>query len=263
MRPPQPNPEFDAWLGRIDSEIHSQLAQHLHTPGSGQTPSPTSRISILLIDDHALMRLSLRAVLEVEPDIKVIGEAGDNREALAKVAELQPDLVLLDITTPGPDSVEAITAIKNLAPATRIVMLSASESGQDLYEAVKAGADGFLLKDALPCTIADSLRTVASGHFLISPPTAMRLLTELTATPDHASRDSTNAGPSAPGLTVREVDVLRLISTGANMNMITSRLFISENTVNNHVRNILEKLRLRSRMQAMTHSARPDTLDVQ
>jgi DNA-binding NarL/FixJ family response regulator len=260
MRPPQPGPKFDAWLARIDSEIHDQLDQHLHTARLDQAPPPTSKIRILLVDDHALMRLSLRTVLEAEPDIEVVGEAGGSGEALAKAAELLPDFVLLDIKIPSRANIEAVTAIKGLIPSARIVMLTMSENEEDLYKAIKAGASGYLLKDLLPHEIADSIRAVVGGQSLISPPMAAKLLTEFAAMARHGE-DQKDPGPPAPKLTVREVEVLRLLASGANINRIANTLFISENTVKSYVRNILEKLQHHSRMQAVMDAARPSILD--
>jgi two-component system NarL family response regulator len=233
-------------------------------------PGPAQRgddepIRVLLVDDHALLRRGLDIVLRTEPDIAVVGEAADGSEAVAKAAELLPDLVLLDVKMPSRDGIgggiQAAAAIKEVAPSTRIVMLTMSEEEEDLYEAIKAGASGYLLKGILPHEIADSIRAVVGGQSLISPPMAAKLLTEF-ATMVRQGEDRKNPGPPAPKLTDRELEVLKLIATGANNSKIAKTLFISENTVKNHVRNILEKLQLHSRMEAVMYAVREKILDL-
>ena len=222
-------------------------------------------IRVLLVDDHALLRRGLDIVLQTEPDITVVGEAGDGSEAVAKAAELLPDLVLLDVKMPSRGGIgggiQAAAAIKEVAPSTRIVMLTMSEEEEDLYEAIKAGASGYLLKGILPHEIADSIRAVVGGQSLISPPMAAKLLTEFATMVRHGE-DRKNPGPPAPRLTDRELEVLKLIATGANNSKIAKTLFISENTVKNHVRNILEKLQLHSRMEAVMYAVREKILDL-
>ena len=222
-------------------------------------------IRVLLVDDHALLRRGLDIVLRTEPDITVVGEAADGSEAVAKAAELLPDLVLLDVKMPARDGIgggiQAAAAIKEVAPSTRIVMLTMSEEEEDLYQAIKAGASGYLLKGILPHEIADSIRAVVGGQSLISPPMAAKLLTEF-ATLARAGEERKNPGPPAPKLTDRELEVLKLIATGANNSKIAKTLFISENTVKNHVRNILEKLQLHSRMEAVMYAVREKILDL-
>ena len=203
-------------------------------------------IRVLIVDDELIIREALRALLETEPDIDVVGEAGDGGEALAKAAELLPDLVLLDLKMPARGGIEAVSAIKAAAPTMRVVMLAMSEDETDLYEAIKAGASGYLLKDALPHEAADSIRAVAGGQSLISPPMAAKLLIEFATV---HGQDHKNPGPPAPRLTDRELEVLKLIATGANNSKIAKSLFISDNTVKNYVRTILEKLWWHSGMQ--------------
>ncbi|WP_051451468.1 response regulator [Actinospica robiniae] len=222
-------------------------------------------IRVLLVDDHALLRRGLDIVLQTEPDIAVVGEAADGSEAVAKAAELLPDLVLLDVKMPSRDGIgggiQAAAAIKEVAPSTRIVMLTMSEEEDDLYQAIKAGASGYLLKGIAPHEIADSIRAVVGGQSLISPPMAAKLLTEFATMVRHGE-DRKNPGPPAPRLTDRELEVLKLIATGANNSKIAKTLFISENTVKNHVRNILEKLQLHSRMEAVMYAVREKILDL-
>jgi DNA-binding NarL/FixJ family response regulator len=233
--------------------------------GPGVPAQRGEPIRVLLVDDHALLRRGLDIVLQTEPDITVVGEAGDGSEAVAKAVELLPDLVLLDVKMPARDGIgggiQAAAAIKEVAPSTRIVMLTMSEEEEDLYEAIKAGASGYLLKGIAPHEIADSIRAVVGGQSLISPPMAAKLLTEFATMVRHGE-DRKNPGPPAPKLTDRELEVLKLIATGANNSKIAKTLFISENTVKNHVRNILEKLQLHSRMEAVMYAVREKILDL-
>jgi DNA-binding NarL/FixJ family response regulator len=218
-------------------------------------------IRVLLVDDHALLRRGLDIVLQQEPDIEVVGEAGDGTEAVEKAGELLPDVVLLDVKMPKRGGIEAAAAIKEVTPSTRIVMLTMSDEEADLYEAIKAGATGYLLKEIPPHEIADSIRAVAGGQSLITPSMATKLLSEFATMARHGE-ERREQGPPAPKLTDRELEVLKLIATGANNSKIAKTLFISENTVKNHVRNILEKLQLHSRMEAVMYAVREKILDL-
>jgi two-component system NarL family response regulator len=237
-------------------------------PPAQRSPKPADRggdpIRVLLVDDHALLRRGLVTVLSLESDIEVVGEAGDGREAVVKVAELLPDVVLLDVKMPSRGEIgggiEAAAAIRTIAPSTRVVMLTMSDDEADLYEAVKAGATGYLLKDIPLDEVAESLRAVAEGQSLITPSMATKLLSEF-ATLAKSGQEREQA-PAPPKLTDRELEVLKLIATGANNGKIAKTLFISENTVKNHVRNILEKLHLHSRMEAVMYAVREKILDL-
>jgi DNA-binding NarL/FixJ family response regulator len=221
-------------------------------------------IRVLLVDDHALLRRGLVTILSLEPDIEVIGEAADGREAVAKVEQLLPDVVLLDVKMPSRGEIgggiEAAAAIRTIAPSTRVVMLTMSDDEADLYEAVKAGATGYLLKDIPLDEVAESLRAVAEGQSLITPSMATKLLSEFATLAK--SGEERDQAPAPPKLTDREMQVLKLIATGANNGKIAKTLFISENTVKNHVRNILEKLHLHSRMEAVMYAVREKILDL-
>ncbi|HEU5354727.1 MAG TPA: response regulator transcription factor [Actinocrinis sp.] len=228
---------------------------------AGPTASGADPIRVLLVDDHALLRRGLDIVLQQEPDIEVVGEAGDGTEAVEKAGELLPDVVLLDVKMPKRSGIEAAAAIKEVAPSTRVVMLTMSDEEADLYDAIKAGATGYLLKEIPPHEIADSIRAVAGGQSLITPSMATKLLSEF-ATMAKSGEERREQGPPAPKLTDRELEVLKLIATGANNSKIAKTLFISENTVKNHVRNILEKLQLHSRMEAVMYAVREKILDL-
>jgi two-component system NarL family response regulator len=198
-------------------------------------------------------------VLSAEPDIEIVGEAGDGSEAITKAEELLPDVVLLDIRMPRRSGIEACTAIKDVAPSTKIVILTISDEESVLFRAVRAGANGYLLKDVPGEEIADGIRAVVGGQSLISPSMASALLTEFAAL---SRRQETRSQVPVPRLTERELEVLRLVARGLGNREIAAQLFISENTVKNHVRNILEKLQLHSRMEAVVYAVREKILDL-
>ena len=214
---------------------------------------------MLVVDDHALFRRGLEMVLAQEPDIEVVGEAGDGAEAVEKAADLLPDVVLMDVRMPRRSGIEACTAIKDVAPSTAIIMLTISDEEADLYDAIKAGATGYLLKEISIDEVATAIRAVAGGQSLISPSMASKLLTEFATL---IKRDDDRQQVPAPRLTDRELEVLRLVAKGLNNRDIAKQLFISENTVKNHVRNILEKLQLHSRMEAVVYAVREKLLEI-
>jgi DNA-binding NarL/FixJ family response regulator len=215
-------------------------------------------IRVLVVDDHALFRRGLEMVLAQESDIEVVGEAGDGAEAVEKAADLLPDVVLMDVRMPRRSGIEACTAIKDVTPTTRIIMLTISDEENDLYDAIKAGATGYLLKEISIDEVATAIRAVAGGQSLISPAMASKLLTEFATL---VKRDDRQQVP-VPRLTDRELEVLRLVARGLNNKDVAKQLFISENTVKNHVRNILEKLQLHSRMEAVVYAVREKLLEI-
>ena len=225
------------------------------------TPKKTSDdpIRVLIVDDHALFRRGLQMVLEGEEDIDVVGEASNGSEAVKKAEDSTPDVVLMDVRMPKRSGIEATRAIKDTLPSTRILMLTISDEEADLYEAIKAGASGYLLKEISIDEVANAVRQVNQGQSLISPSMASKLLTEFATMVKR--RDERTQMPG-PRLTDRELQVLRLVAKGLNNKDIGDELFISENTVKNHVRNILEKLHLHSRMEAVVYAVREKLLDI-
>ncbi|HUW15647.1 MAG TPA: response regulator transcription factor [Actinomycetes bacterium] len=222
--------------------------------------SRTDPIRVLVVDDHALFRRGLEFVFAQEADIEVIGEAGDGEQGVARAAELLPDIVLLDVRMPKGTGIEACAAIKDVAPSAKIIMLTMSDEEADLYDAIKAGATGYLLKEISIDEVADAVRAVYDGQSLISPSMASKLLNEF-ALMAKSTDDRRNQVP-APRLTERELEVLKLVARGLNNRDIAKELFISENTVKNHIRNILEKLQLHSRMEAVVYAVREKLLEI-
>ncbi len=214
-------------------------------------------IRVAVVDDQELFRRGLTMLLGVEEDIEVVGEAGDGVAATELAATAVPDVVLMDVRMPKRSGIEACVSIKDVAPSAKIIMLTVSDEEADLYDAVKNGASGYLLKDSSIDEVAQAIRVVAEGQSLISPSMAVKLLDEFK----QMTRSERQQVPT-PRLTERELEVLKLVAQGLNNREIAKRLFISENTVKNHVRNILEKLQLHSRMEAVMYAVREKLLDI-
>jgi two-component system NarL family response regulator len=204
-------------------------------------------IRVLIADDHDRFRRGLRMVLEADEDIEVVAEAANGEEAVARVEELAPDVVLMDVRMPHQNGIEATRTIRGAFPSTRIVMLTVSDDEDDLFDAVKAGANGYLLKEVSIEEVADAVRAVVQGQSLISPSMATKLITEFGS----LARRAEEADPSAATkLSERELEVLRGVATGLSNDEIARQLGISPAAVRNHVGNILVKLQLRSRIEA-------------
>ncbi len=224
-----------------------------------QSRAAGEAIRVLIVDDHALFRRGLEMVLQQEDDVEVVGEAGDGSEAIEKAQELMPDVVLMDVRMPRRGGIEATQAIKDLIPHAKILMLTISDEEADLYDAIKAGANGYLLKEISIDEVANAIRSVAKGQSLISPSMASKLLDEFASMVKRA--DEKQQLPT-PRLTDREMEVLKLVAKGHNNRDIAKELYISENTVKNHIRNILEKLHLHSRMEAVVYAVREKLLEI-
>lgn len=203
-------------------------------------------IRVLVVDDHTLFRRGVSALLSGREDMEVVGEAGDGREAVERARDLMPDVILMDIKMPEMDGLAATKQIKAEMPYVRIMMLTVSETDEDLFEAVKAGAQGYLLKNVDPDYLVACVQQVQRGEVPIAPTMAAKILRELTAPAEVAS----------PELTGRERQVLELLAAGKANKEIAFSLKISENTVKNHLRNILEKLHLQNRVQAALYAVK-------
>jgi DNA-binding NarL/FixJ family response regulator len=213
--------------------------------------------SVLVVDDVDLFRTGLAAALERE-GFKVAGEASNAERAVSQAESLQPDLVLLDILMPGISGLDVVEKIRAVSPGSRVVMLSASESEEDLLECIKAGARGYLVKDAPFGELASSLHSVAAGGAAISGLMTGKLLDVLS----QLLRHQEFVAPRRPALTGREIEVLKHVAKGMTSKEIGHVLFISENTVKNHVRNILDKLGLHSRNEAVLYAIREHLVEL-
>ncbi len=229
------------------------------TPGVGEARTADDAIRVMICDDHALFRRGLIMVLESEEGMEVVGEAEDGEEAIRQAEALVPDVVLMDVRMPRVSGIEATRAIAEAVPSTRILMLTVSDEEDDLYDAIKAGAAGYLLKEISIEEVASAIRSVVSGQSLISPSMASKLLTEFT---NLAKKADERQSVPTPRLTDRELEVLKLVAQGMSNREIAGELYISENTVKNHVRNILEKLHLHSRLEAVVYAVREKLLDI-
>lgn len=207
-----------------------------------------SSIRILVADDHAVVREGLRTLIGTEPGMDVVGEAADGVEAVQKARALRPDVILLDMVMPRKDGLQVIDEIKRQHPEIRILVLSSFSDDKMLFPAIKAGAVGYLLKNASPRALLRAIRDVYRGEPSMSPAIAGRLMREI--------QRSSDLPPTEDPLTEREAEVLRLLAQGLSNRAIAAALFIGEGTVRTHVSNILAKLHLANRTQAALYALR-------
>jgi DNA-binding NarL/FixJ family response regulator len=204
-------------------------------------------VTILLVDDQRLMREGLRTLLELESGLRVVGEASQGQEALDQYASLQPDVVLMDVRMPVMDGVESTRQLMSQWPRCRVIILTTFDDDEYVFEGLRAGALGYLLKDVSIQELADAIRTVMAGGVLIEPSVARKVVAEFAR--------MTSSAPTSPSgldepLSEREVDILRLLAQGLTNREIAQRLFLAEGTVKNYVTNILSKIGVRDRTQA-------------
>jgi two-component system, NarL family, nitrate/nitrite response regulator NarL len=212
----------------------------------------TDKLRILLVDDHILFRKGVAALISAHKGFEVVGEAGDGFAAAELAGETTPDIVLMDVHMPRCGGLDAIPLIKQNAPAARIIMLTISDDDDDLFTAIRRGADGYLLKDMEPEELFSLVQGVARGEAPLTGLMAAKILQEFRTSEREPVRQ-----PAGPGvLTVRELEVLKVVATGATNKQIAADLSISENTVKIHLRNILEKLHLQNRIQAAAYAVR-------
>jgi NarL family two-component system response regulator LiaR len=210
----------------------------------------SARIRVLIADDHAILRKGIRALLGTEPDIEVVGEAGDGLETVAQAQALRPDVILMDLVMPRMDGIEAtrrITAEQPGVPGTpRVLVLTSFAADDKVFPAIKAGALGYILKDSGPAELVQAIHQVHQGQPSLEPAIALKVLQELSHPPQQP--------PTPDPLTERELEVLRLIAQGKSNQEIAEQLVITEHTVRTHVSNILSKLHLASRTQAALYA---------
>ena len=211
---------------------------------------------VLVVDDQALVRVGLRKILDGEPDTVVVGEAADGENAVREVSRLQPDVVLMDIRMPVLDGIEATRRIVAVVPHTRVLMLTTFGLDEYVFEALRAGASGFMLKDAPPEEIAAAVQIVARGEALLAPAITRMVVEEFARSHPAARRPPTEIGT----LTARELEVLHLLVRGLSNPEICDHLVISEATAKTHVARILQKLGLRDRVQAVIYAYEPGVI---
>ncbi len=207
-------------------------------------------ISVVVADDHALIRSGLAGMLGAQPDLRIVGEASDGAEAVKLAEELTPDVVVMDIRMPTLDGIEATRRIRRRPDAPRVLMLTTFDLDEYVYDALRAGASGFLLKDAPPGQLAEAVRTVSSGEALLAPVVTQRLITRFLRVPPSSAAEAR----ATEKLTERELEVLRLVARGLSNAELAARLHLSDATVKTHVSRVLTKLDLRDRVQAVVYA---------
>jgi len=204
--------------------------------------------TVLIVDDHEVVRRGLRSFLESQDDLEVVGEASNGAEAVERVQELLPDVVLMDLVMPGMDGIEAIRRVSQISPSSRVLVLTSFSEDDKVFPAIKAGANGYLLKDVAVEDLARAIRSVAGGEFLLHPEVAGKVLDEF--------RETTKEIAPLSDLTPREIEVLGLIAKGYSNKEIANSLVIATRTVKAHVSNILSKLHAMDRTQAALYAVR-------
>lgn len=209
-------------------------------------------ITVLLVDDHEMVRQGVRAFLQTQEDINVVAEASNGDEAVREAAEHAPDVALMDLIMPGTDGVEATRRLKDRSPRTRVIVLTSYHDDEHIFPAIRAGALSYVLKEVGPEELAEAIRKAAAGEAVLHPRVASRVVREL-----HGAGASHGDTPNAyRELSGRELEVLRLIADGLANSEIAARLYVSEKTVKSHVGNILSKLHLADRTQAAVYAWR-------
>ncbi|WP_125614487.1 response regulator [Specibacter cremeus] len=212
----------------------------------------TGPISVLLVDDQPLLRMGFRLILEGEADLVIVGEASNGAEAVAKVAELAPDVVLMDVRMPVMDGIDATARIAASEAESRVIILTTFDLDEYAFAGLQAGASAFLLKDVAPAELVNAVRLVASGDAVVAPRVTARLLENFVRS--QRARVAPPSDPLLADLTPRELEVLHAIAQGGSNAEIAHQLFLSEATVKTHVRRILTKLHLRDRVQVVVYA---------
>ena len=228
---------------------------------SDPTSSTADQIRVLIVDDHQVVRQGLRTFLELQPDIQVVGEAGNGQVAVDMVSQLQPDVVLMDLVMPQLDGIAATRQVKALGGPTKVIALTSFTEDDKVFPAIQAGASSYLLKDVSPDELVEAIRAAHRGEARLHPDIARKLMEQVQAGAPFVQQ----AGPARHGLpedlTGRELDVVRLVAQGCSNHNIAQELVISEKTVKTHISNILGKLQLEDRTQLAIYAIRNGLVD--
>ena len=244
---------------RVQTRMNDDLLDLIRANTATEAPARLNgdeKIRVLLADDHTILRAGLRMMLNAQPDIEVIGEASDGRKAIGEAQRLTPDVILMDITMPECNGIEATRQVKRLLPEVRVLVLTMHENEEYLFQMLRAGASGYMLKEAADTDLISAIRVVHSGRFYLSPSAQSMLVSDyLQRVHTGEERDSYSA------LTEREREILKLVAEGYTNNQIAERLFISPKTVDTHRTHIMDKLNLHSRAELVKYAIRRGLLE--
>lgn len=236
----------------IPSGYGSAAAPAATTPDT----APASVIHVLLADDHTILRAGLKMMLNIQPDIAVVGEASDGRQAITEAQRLQPDVILMDISMPELNGIEATRQVKRLLPETRVLVLTMHENEEYLFQVLRAGASGYILKEAADTELISAIRAVFAGRFYLSSSAQSLMIGDYLARVRSGEEHD-----SYSGLTEREREILKLVAEGYTNNQIAERLFISPKTVDTHRTHVMDKLNLHSRAELVKYAMRRGLLE--
>jgi len=227
---------------------------------SDSTSGTENRISVLIVDDHQVVRQGLRTFLELQPDIQVVGEVGDGQAAVDMVRQLQPDVVLMDLVMPQLDGIAATRQVKALGGQTKVIALTSFAEDDKVFPAIQAGASSYLLKDVSPDELVEAIRAAHRGEARLHPNIARKLMEQVQSGAPFVQQTR----PSLPDeLTGRELDVVRLVAQGCSNHNIAQELVISDKTVKTHISHILSKLQLEDRTQLAIYAIRHGLVDLE
>jgi DNA-binding NarL/FixJ family response regulator len=255
---PKTEPQTDEQAQPVPEEANVEETQNQERRRGGDRRAAGSKTRVVIVDGHTLFRRGVRNILELESDIEVVGEAGSGREAIAVVEELTPDVILMDLSLPAPNGIETTQRIKRELPHTGVIVLAPNDDEDQLFEAIKAGAAAYVLKDIDPTDLIAIIRRVRSGEYLINdkvfskPAVASRVLKEFRELAVYGA----DAQPIFAPLSPREVEILDNIAQGMTNKQVAYALSISEQTVKNHMSSILRKLSVNDRTQAVVYAMR-------
>jgi two-component system, NarL family, response regulator NreC len=240
----------------MKDDLIDYIKAHTATDAPMRPEGSLGKIRVLLADDHTILRAGLKMMLNAQPDIEAVGEASDGRQAISEAERLSPDVVIMDITMPECNGIEATRQIKRILPEVRVLVLTMHENEEYLFQTLRAGAAGYMLKEAADTDLISAIRVVSSGRFYLSPSAQSMLVSDyLQRVHTGEERDSYSA------LTEREREILKLVAEGYTNSQIGERLFISPKTVDTHRTHIMDKLNLHSRAELVKYAMRRGLLE--
>jgi two-component system response regulator NreC len=240
----------------VKDDLIDYIKAHTATDAPMRPEGSLEKIRVLLADDHTILRAGLKMMLNAQPDIEAVGEASDGKQAISEAERLCPDVVIMDITMPECNGIEATRQIKRILPEVRVLVLTMHENEEYLFQTLRAGAAGYMLKEAADTDLISAIRVVSSGRFYLSPSAQSMLVSDyLQRVHTGEERDSYSA------LTEREREILKLVAEGYTNSQIGERLFISPKTVDTHRTHIMDKLNLHSRAELVKYAMRRGLLE--